>query len=138
MVSKTLQLLSLLPRNPTEFCERIAAGIEARSVRSSHLDYPLSPPEKAITQLSKTLNADLSGKFREPELAEIETRVGRAKPQLLANAPFTTLHNGGSLLARLSYAVARVLRPQIVTGNAPKIGYLAHLPRSGLTTERRS
>jgi predicted O-methyltransferase YrrM len=114
MVSKTLQLLSLLPRNPTEFCERIVAGIEARAVRSSPIDYPVMPQEKAIGRLSKELGADLSGKLREPALAEIEARVSHAKPELIAKAPFSALHDGGSQLARLSYAVARVLRPQIV------------------------
>jgi predicted O-methyltransferase YrrM len=114
MVSKTLRLLSLLPRNPAEFCERVAASLEVRAPRARAIAYQITLKKKAVSQLSKVLGADISEKLQEPELARIEAGVKQAQPRLAANAPFSPLHNGGSLLARLSYAIARVLRPQIV------------------------
>lgn len=114
MVSKTLQLLSLLPRNPVEFCERIAAGLEVRALPACSVAYKITPNEKALSELSKTLGADLNEKLQETELARIEAWVKQAEPTLTTDAPFSPLHNGGSLLARLSYAITRVLRPQIL------------------------
>ena len=113
MVSKTLQLLSLLPRNPVEFCERVAASLEVR-VPACTVAYKITPNEKSFSELSKTLSPDLNEKLQETGLARIEAWVKQTQPTLTADAPFSPLHNGGSLLARLSYAIARVLRPQTI------------------------
>ena len=43
-----------------------------------------------------------------------DERGTRAQSTMLVEAPFSARHNGGSLLACLSYAMARVLRPKIV------------------------
>ena len=115
-MSKTLQLLSLLPRNPAEFCDRVAAGLETRrrNSKQAHVNYRVSTNDKALSQLSRILGNDLDEKLRELELAQLEAFVEQRQGKLIVGAPFSALHNGGSILARMCYAIARVTRPTVV------------------------
>jgi predicted O-methyltransferase YrrM len=116
MITKTLHLLSLLHRNPREFYERIASSIGSRwqAAGTAPPSYRVCFPERGLSQLSEVLHANLSSIMHDPELDMLSSVVqGRAR-YTVAQGPFGAFHNGGSLLARVSYAIARALRPETV------------------------
>lgn len=116
MVSKALQLLSLLPRRPVEFCERVAAKVETRwgESKSGMTAYLLNSQEEAVSRLSSVLGRELDASLREAELNELRAQIGQQKNDLPSGAPFARFHNGGSSLGRFCYAITRALQPKIV------------------------
>ena len=112
---KSLRLLSLLPRNPAEFYDRVA------SIAESRLEARFEPPtyrgrneEDALRLLATALDADLSEYSNEPQLAEIQTQVCRGQQQIPSDAPFGTFHNGDFALARLCYQIVRAIKPHVI------------------------
>jgi predicted O-methyltransferase YrrM len=116
MVSKTLQLLSLLPRRPLEFCDRVAASLETRwnEPTARNVPYAIVSQAEALRQLTGTLGAKLSATLSEPELEQLEADLERREIGLSEAAPFSRAHNGGSALASFCYAITRILKPEIV------------------------
>ena len=116
IVTKTLHLLSLLHRNPREFYERIASSIGSswQAAGTTPPSYRVCAPERGLSQLSEVLNVNLSSITHDPELDMLSSVVeGRARCTV-AQGPFAAYHNGGSLLAHVSYTIARALRPESV------------------------
>src|SRR5436305_8097960 len=114
MMSKTLQLLSLLPRNPREFYERVSSRVGSRLERdrTRGANYRAVPFENGIALLEQSLHADLNQYLHEPALDNLRARIEVRSAQMNA-APFANYHNGGSCIAQLCYAVTRALRPNI-------------------------
>ena len=116
MFSKTVQLLSLIPRRPKEAYERIRIIIDSRWEKSGPriYNYELTAPAKALAELSGSLNDDLHARLQESELASIEESVRKAQELLPNDAPFRRSHSGDFLLARFCYLLTRVLCPTTV------------------------
>jgi predicted O-methyltransferase YrrM len=116
MVSKTLQLLSLLPRDPLEFYDRVAAKVASRidAAKTSRNVYRVSAPSTALSALEGVMGATLNEKLHEVELKELATILARRSARLNSEAPFHSSHNGGLLLARFCYAITRALRPKVI------------------------
>jgi predicted O-methyltransferase YrrM len=117
VVSKLIQLLSLLPRQPGDFCDRLWAIAEVRweaAARSRRTIYRTVPTEEGIHRLGASLELDLTFWLRETALALIETRIGEGRASMPVDAPFGSFHNGDSLLGRICYATARALRPMVI------------------------
>jgi predicted O-methyltransferase YrrM len=116
MVSKTLQLLFLLPRRPLEFCDRVTASLTTRWRESGtgNTPYRVVTHEEGLSELSGMLGAELRTALEEPELERLEADLGRRETGLTDGAPFNRAHNGGSALAGFCYAVTRALKPELV------------------------
>lgn len=114
MMSKTLQLLSLLPRDPREFYERVSSRVSSRLERgrTQRANYLATPLEQGIALLEQSLHVDLKRYLHEPALEHLHAYIEQRAAHL-DGAPFASHHNGGSGIARLCYALARALRPTI-------------------------
>jgi predicted O-methyltransferase YrrM len=119
---KALGLISLLPRRPSEFFDRISTIIDARSesLYCRRPAYRTTDPSEAINQLAGATNFRGAAQHEESALAEIEARV-REQAIMSTIRPFGSFHDGDTALARFCYATARILRPKfaIETG----VGY---------------
>jgi len=116
MVLRVLRLLSLLPRKPGEFCERVVKSATTRweSAVLARPSYEICSQDHALRSLGTTLQEDLEAKLHEVQLAEIEMKVRQVQERIPYEALRNTPHNAGPLLARFCYGVARSLRPKIV------------------------
>jgi|SRR5882724_1405967 len=116
MVSKALQLLSLLPQKPGEFYDRLTAIVEVRweVSRGRAAWHHALKAQEDIRLLSCSLGFDCDAWLKETALAVVETRIGEGQADLPRDAPFGSFHNGDSLLGRICYATARSLRPMLV------------------------
>jgi predicted O-methyltransferase YrrM len=113
---KTLDLISNLRRNPSEFQDRVSAILSVRweSSFGRRPAYPTVGVEKGMEFLLGTLGRNFANALDEPQLAQIEKSVSKKQGELPENAPFAKFHNGDTLLGRLCYAVARSIRPKTV------------------------
>jgi hypothetical protein len=116
MLSKTLQLLSLIPRHPNEAYERMRTiiGLRWQKTGAGIPNYELSTPAEALAQLGEALHDDLHARLQESDLAAIEQMVRKAQEALPDSAPFRRIYNGDFLLARLCYLVTRAVCPSTV------------------------
>jgi Methyltransferase domain len=115
-INKTFLLASLLPKQPREFCDRVATVLEVHwdslCVRSPF--YQHGWWSGVIQGIERSLNRGLEDFLQEQELIEIERIVSRQIANLRPVAPFGLLHNADSNLARLCYAVCRALKSSVV------------------------
>jgi hypothetical protein len=72
------------------------------------------PVEQVVEGLTEALARDVAACLAENGLAEIEAQVGERTERLGAELPFPLAYNGAASLARLGYALCRVLRPATV------------------------
>ncbi|HET7100480.1 MAG TPA: class I SAM-dependent methyltransferase [Terriglobia bacterium] len=113
---RLLDLLSLLPRHPVEFADRVSGGVSNRlgarfdeQPKCSLVKWPA-----ALSQLGEALQADLTAILAEAALERIAKQVRTDLELLPADAPFSMIYNGSPLLAQLCYAMVRAARPKVV------------------------
>jgi hypothetical protein len=114
--SKIFHLLTLLPKNPREFNQRVSIMLGAR------LDSRMRKPPRYDTVswqvlaqgVDKSLSVKIADLLRERELQEVEDHVERALREARQDLPFGTFHNGDLLLGRLCYALTRAMKPRTV------------------------
>lgn len=112
---KSLRLLSLLPRKPREFYDRVASIAESRlEARLERPTYRARDESDALRSLVTALGAELGEHSDELQLADIQTQVRRGQEQIPSDAPFGTFHNGDFALARLCYQIVRAIKPQVI------------------------
>jgi hypothetical protein len=112
---KALDLLSVLPRDPREFAGRLMSFGEGHVERFRKRPvYAINAQQEALARLATNLGLDLLGYLAETTLVDIESRVRAGRLHIPADAPFQTFHNSDPVLARLSYALVRALRPKLV------------------------
>ena len=75
---------------------------------------PPRPVGQVVEGLSTALARDIGARLAEDGLAEIEAQVAERTQHLGAELPFPLAYNGAASLARLGYALCRVLRPETV------------------------
>jgi predicted O-methyltransferase YrrM len=113
MNSKAISLLSLLPRNPVEFYDRVAeyAGARIDAIFQVRPEYKTESIERGISHLFPGRAAEVNEILNEDSLTQIETQVDQRQLELPVNAPFGRFHNGDPHLGRLCYLVVRMIRP---------------------------
>jgi Methyltransferase domain len=113
---KTFELISNLCWNPAEFRDRVSAILSTRWESSFYgrPDYPAVPLEQGMEFFLRELGQDFAEALEDPNLNQIERRIGSRQAELPENAPFARFHNGDTRLGRLCYAVARAIRPSTV------------------------
>jgi predicted O-methyltransferase YrrM len=115
-MQKTIQLLSVLPRRPVEFVDRLAAVAEVKLDRFSRKPpaYATTLWDPAIQSIGAGLGTELSAYLREDSLRQIEEHVRKGTAAMPQDAPFESFQNGDSRLAGLLYAICRTMRPKTV------------------------
>src|SRR5215472_12838381 len=115
-MQKTIQLLSVLPRRPVEFVDRLAAVAEVKLDRFSRRppQYATTLWDPAIRGIGAGLGTELSAYLGESGLREIEEHVCKGTAAMPQDAPFESFHNGDSRLAGLLYAICRIMKPTTV------------------------
>ncbi len=113
---KAVRLSAMLFRAPGEFRVRATAILQARVDRYLHrpVPYRIQDWDSTVSQLAGLLRSDLTVTPQESALREVERDVELGLRALLRQAPFARLHNADFRLARLCYAVVRMLRPRVV------------------------
>jgi len=115
-MQKTIQLLSVLAGRPEEFLDRLSAVVQVRLDRFSRKSpqYVSADWHFAIRSIEAKLGADLSAHLGEAGLQQIEEHVRKGTAAMPLDAPFGGCHNGDLRLARLLYAICRIMKPTIV------------------------
>ena len=115
MVSKAALLLSLLPRRPSEFYDRLVHFVVGRSHERERPAEPYLAEDwdVVISALGDALGADLEALSREQALVDLRRELA---PRIddLASYPFSHLHSADITLGLLCYLVCRSLRPATV------------------------
>lgn len=113
---KMLQFASLLVTRPSEAYGRLEGLIDSRvdPLWVKPARYEDTGFDEAVAGLSSALGQDLNSVLLEPELREVEDEIRLGIEHLPRDAPFGLFQNSDKNLARLCYALARALRPQIV------------------------
>jgi predicted O-methyltransferase YrrM len=115
-LTKAIQLLSLFPRRPVEFMDRISTMVATRreSFVRECLEYRVADAEQGTRTLLAALNSGGKEGFAGVGVEEIEARVRERQAQLPKDAPFGRFHDGDMLLGRLCYLAARLLPARMV------------------------
>lgn len=118
MAAKVIQLISILPRRPIEFFDRLRAGVESRFSFSgvSGLYLPCTYTQ-ALPALEASLGVTLRSAQYDSELAELPRVIanhGKNGESWLKRGSVSDFHNADTVLAELCYVLARALRPKIV------------------------
>jgi predicted O-methyltransferase YrrM len=114
--SKAFRLVSLLPRSPVEFYDRVMTVVEVTKERGQSASRTAS----AVTfmeAMSVALNVsagDLAEILSETELGRIETTVSEGIAIAKTEGPFDSGRNGDFALARSIYVTCRVRSPNAV------------------------
>jgi hypothetical protein len=116
----TLQKLGclsrLLPTRPAEVWERLATMAEVRAETFRRRAPSVEPGEwsRVVSDVSQFCQVDVNSILRETELKDVEDEVLLLQQTLPMDAPFGTFHNGDIQLARLCYALARIIQPRAI------------------------
>jgi predicted O-methyltransferase YrrM len=115
-MQKPIQLLSVLLRRPGEFVDRLAAVAQVKLDRFSRRPpaYTATDWDSAIHSIGAELATELSIFLGEGGLRQIEEQVRKRTAAMPPDAPFESFHNGDLRLARLLYAICRIMKPTIV------------------------
>jgi predicted O-methyltransferase YrrM len=118
MTAKALQLISLLPRDPVEFIDRVRTIVEARISPRSPGRYHPDGSEQAMPLLQQALGLSLNAPSYKSELAELAegiARRGRETPDgNTSGRDSNAFHNGDASMLRLLYVLIRAVRPATV------------------------
>lgn len=108
-------LLSLIPRHPQEFYDRLLSMIEGRTerFRSRPDTSSVQGWSQVMAGLEQALGGEVAAFLQESALTELEAEIRHRIDNIRAQAPFTFLHNADFVLARLCYAVCRALKPAV-------------------------
>jgi Methyltransferase domain len=113
--SKAVHLLSLLPKRPVEFFDRVVTVLERTTDSVGGFQNRSAQALSLPDALSKALSVP-SSKIREL-LAESELQCleGEVSEQITrSSGPFDSCHNGNFCLARSIYILCRLLLPNVV------------------------
>jgi predicted O-methyltransferase YrrM len=109
-------LTRMLPSRPGEVWQRLATIAELRVEAYRRRPCTIEPVDwsSAISELSEFWHADIDGILREAALKHVEQEVTRLIRAMPPDAPFGSFQNGDLRLARLCYALARIIRPPAI------------------------
>lgn len=115
-MQKTIQLLSVLPRRPGEFVDRLAAVAQVKLDQLSRKPPQYEPTawDSAIESIEAELGPGFSVHLADDGLQQIEEQVRKRTAAMPLDAPFESFHNGDLRLASLLYAICRTMRPATV------------------------
>ncbi len=113
---KATLLLSLLPRRPLEFYDRVLTffnvHLERLWIRPAL--YQTKQWHEVLLGMEQSLGEKVSAIADEPACAQITEEVRCKVQKNLCHAPFSLIHNADFSLARLCYLTCRATKPAIV------------------------
>ena len=114
--SKLCLSLGVLRKDPVEFWDRLHNFIEVRRdrLRAERRPQRTIHMGALIAALREKSNWDLNGPLQETAMEEIEHHVSRLASGSDGNKHFDRLYDADLTLARLCYAICRVLSPNAV------------------------
>lgn len=109
-------MLSVLPRRPREFFDRVSTIVEYRldRRRPKGPDYDLRGWEEVVAESSRLFSEDAERLLAEPELARVERVVRQRLADHRERSSIPRIHDGGFAFARLCYVACRLARPENV------------------------
>ncbi len=138
-VSKAVQLLSLLPKRPVEFYDRLMTVVGApRELRRPRV--PNGDTLIFTDALKVTLGiseADIVKLLAESALLRLETNVAAGMMKMNSLGPFSSGHNGNFCLARSIYVICRVLSPETVLETGVAYGVTSAFALQALAVNRK-
>lgn len=139
MFLKALQLPLLLAHEPSEFGDRLRAGIEIQweSLWARKVSYPALDAKVALESLRIGSCTSLASNVDEMPLALVEAKITEGQAQMPPEAPFGAFHNGDSLLGRVCYSVVRALQPDAVVETGVCYGVTSSYLLKALDTNGR-
>jgi predicted O-methyltransferase YrrM len=138
--SKAVQLLSLLPRRPMEFYDRMMTAWEVtcesangfRNGRGHTLTFT-----DALSRALRVPSSDIKELLRESELQHLEKTVSEQIKGIQSMGPFDSAHNGNFCLARSIYVLCRLLTPNVVLETGVAYGVTSAFTLQALAVNRR-
>jgi len=110
---KALLLAERAFSNPLEFfdhCEAIVSILIEKWFGQRPKSYTTRSEEEVISEFCRRLGQSIEIK----ETTDLEVELKERMRSLEKNAPFPIAHNADITLARLCYAICRILKPKIV------------------------
>jgi hypothetical protein len=113
---KMVSLLSMIPRRPREFYDRVAAVLDTQTERymKKKPHYQSVGWDAVVAGLNQSLHTNIEDCLQEQPLQEIERIVQQGITAMPPDAPFHAGHNGDFYLGRLCYALTRIRRPRTI------------------------
>ncbi|MFQ5682187.1 MAG: class I SAM-dependent methyltransferase [Candidatus Binatia bacterium] len=113
---KTSLLLSLLPKYPLEFYDRVRTILDVRLEKFwvRQPSYDSKTLHEAALEIGGLLGVAASSYEDDVACNEIAAEVGRKAREIAARAPFSLSHNADFTLARMCYLACRMFRPRVV------------------------
>lgn len=136
-VSKAVRLLSLLPKRPVEFYDRIATVVEVKSERVARSPGHTADFIDALTQTLDVPREDILGILSETELQHIEEKVTARILTAKHTGPFDSGHNGDFLLAKAIYVVCRLRSPNVVLETGVAYGVTSAFTLQAMVVNRK-
>ncbi|MGA8812249.1 MAG: class I SAM-dependent methyltransferase [Candidatus Sulfotelmatobacter sp.] len=114
--SKALRLVSLLPKSPVEFYDRVMTVVEVTKERgrSASNATPLVTSTEALSVALDVSHREIAEILGEVELGQIERTVSEGITAQERTGPFHAGHNGDFALARSIYVICRLRSPNAV------------------------
>lgn len=135
---KSVQLISALGRDPSEFLDRLRVIAASRLSRfgSKPPAYAVSDWGSVVAHLGDTTGCSVQSAIRDSGLREVEASILERMEQLPSDAPFGTFHNGDLRLGRLCYALVVAMKPKCVVETGVCYGVTSAFILAGLARNR--
>jgi len=122
-IEKAFMLARTALKDPSEFFDRIEAiittNIEPFLMRKEHQS--VRRVEEVYPDIEKIFKARIDWSEADEVEQELQSRIAKLK----ASAPFRTSHNADFSLARLAYALCRLLKPEVVLETGVAYGVMS-------------
>jgi hypothetical protein len=139
-LSKAVQLLSLLPKRPLEFFDRVMTVVERTSDRGGGFRNGHNHTLTYIDMLSAALNVssnNITKLLEESELKHLESIVTAGITKSKGTGPFDSGHNGNFCLARSIYVICRLMSPDVVVETGVAYGVTSAFTLQALAVNRK-
>jgi methyltransferase family protein len=137
--SKAVQLLSLLPKRPVEFYDRVMTVLEVTSERgrSAFQNSNVLTFRDALSLALGVSSSEIAALLGESELQGIEMKVLEGMTNAKDKGPFHSGHNADFCLARSIYVICRLLSPNVVLETGVAYGVTSAFILQALAVNRR-
>lgn len=107
-------MLSVLPRRPREFFDRVSTIIEYQMDRRRPKGpaYELHAWEQVVAEAGRVFGVEAERLLAEPELARIEQVVRQRLVDHRERSSIPRIHDGGFAFAKLCYVACRLVQPE--------------------------
>src|SRR5258708_21736671 len=137
--SKAVQLLSLLPKRPVEFCDRLMTVIEmTREPRRAGFPNGNTLIFTEALELALGISkSDVTKLLAENELQRLEKKITTGITNAKSAGPFDAGHNGNFCLARSTYVMCHLLSPHVVVETGVASGATTAFTLPALAANRK-